>query len=70
MCKSILDTDCLSLMLKPSSGRVGGTALPTLCPVLLQYFLWKEMAEIWIESEQEMSAVVCHYFLRNEMNLF
>lgn len=28
------------------------------------------MAEIWIESEQEMSAVACHYFLRNEMNLF
>lgn len=48
----------------------GSTALLTLCPVLLYCFLWKEMAEIWIESEQEMSAVACHYFLRNEMNLF
>lgn len=28
------------------------------------------MVEIWIESEQEMSAVACHNFLRNEMNLF
>lgn len=76
MCKSIIKRWLLISSVKTHLWVVfffrvdGSTALLTLCPMLLYYFLWKEMAEIWIESEQEMSAVACHYFLRHEMSLF
>lgn len=79
MCKSIIKIWLLILGVKTQFWvvflfRFGGSkALQTLCPVLLCSISFeRKWQKFELNSEQEMSAVSCNYFLRNEpfLNIF